>query len=335
VHFKELVEESENIVISHELLKYISKKQIKKLKDYNLILDEVMDIVEVYKNITKKDITKLLKERYLHVDDSGKVIALDKDFFDYDHWKELRTLIEDEKLYMYGDKVIMVDLSTEILKSFKSVTVMSYLVEGSYLYQILKEDFVIEKKQIDDYYNVTDWDRELASKRAKAYYNLINLYNQPSLKKNIIAKINDTTKLTFSATNRLSIEKKTALGQLVRSYFRNENKEAGKCLYSNFGNQFEVKDYKTSFLAYNHRATNEYRDRDTLAYLVEKHNNPIIKNYVQNKYNAEVNEDYLSLDALLQWVFRSAIRERKPINLLLPSLKMRELLHKWGTGELK
>ena len=44
-------------------------------------------------------------------------------------------------------------------------------------------------------------------------------------------------------------------------------------------------------------------------------------------YNIEENKYALSY--LIQWLFRSAIRDDKPINIYIPSRRMRELLISW------
>ena len=42
-----------------------------------------------------------------------------------------------------------------------------------------------------------------------------------------------------------------------------------------------------------------------------------------------VDEDTWALSELIQWVFRSAIRENKEINVYIPSERMRNLLVEW------
>lgn len=44
-----------------------------------------------------------------------------------------------------------------------------------------------------------------------------------------------------------------------------------------------------------------------------------------------MNEDLLAVSDLLQWIWRSAIRKHnpEPINIYIPSLRMRTLLYQW------
>ena len=43
----------------------------------------------------------------------------------------------------------------------------------------------------------------------------------------------------------------------------------------------------------------------------------------------KIEEDVWALSELIQWLFRSAIRENKEINLYIPSSRMRSLLKEW------
>lgn len=48
----------------------------------------------------------------------------------------------------------------------------------------------------------------------------------------------------------------------------------------------------------------------------------------------QVDEDMLALSDLLQWIFRSRIREGEPIEIHIPSKRMRALFKQWLEGEM-
>ena len=54
----------------------------------------------------------------------------------------------------------------------------------------------------------------------------------------------------------------------------------------------------------------------------------MIKNFFVDK-GVVINEDEWALSELIQWMFRSSIREQKNINIYIPSKRMRDLLMKW------
>ena len=92
--------------------------------------------------------------------------------------------------------------------------------------------------------------------------------------------------------------------------------------------------FKGAFVACNVRATNDYKDKVHLAYLRNIYSQPPVVQYFKAK-GVTVNRDRYALSELLQWIFRSAIREQKDVKLYLPSKRMRKLLHEWSGGLCK
>ena len=50
-------------------------------------------------------------------------------------------------------------------------------------------------------------------------------------------------------------------------------------------------------------------------------------------YGVAIDNDGLALSTLLQWIFRSAIRDEKPIDIYIPSSRLRILLNRYLNGE--
>lgn len=333
-HLLELINDKENVSISHELLKNLSITQLEKFGEYDLILDEVMDLISVYDGLSAKDLKLMLDKEYIALDEENKIYinTKGKDIFELSKYEKTAKLIKEGKLFLYGGKTVICELPLEIITAFKSVTIMSYLIEGSWLYQLLNyRNLDVVKYQIADDFSVQLWDESLANKRAKDAFKLINLYIGDGGKKDLNLKMTNVSKaLSFTAQNKWTAGDKKSAGNIVRTYFRQQDSKASESLYSFFGKTIKVSSYAKSYLAYNCRATNEYADCNTLAYIIDKNNNPALKNYAKEKYNISVDEDKQALDCMLQWIFRSAIRNGESINLFLPSLKMRKLLTKWG-----
>jgi hypothetical protein len=61
--------------------------------------------------------------------------------------------------------------------------------------------------------------------------------------------------------------------------------------------------------------------------------NPNIQLFFESN-GIPVDSDMYALSSLIQWVWRSAIREGNPITLYVPSSRMRGLLIKWLNDEV-
>lgn len=87
----------------------------------------------------------------------------------------------------------------------------------------------------------------------------------------------------------------------------------------------------TNYVPINAKATNEYKESNTLIYLVNRYLNPhfynFIKNYCPN--GKDFDEDLYALSELIQWIWRSAIRDNKPICIYIASERMLNILLDW------
>lgn len=88
------------------------------------------------------------------------------------------------------------------------------------------------------------------------------------------------------------------------------------------------------FLPVNTKGTNEYAHKTALAYTVNIFMNPTYKRFFTTR-GLCVDEDTYATNEMVQWIWRSAIRNGAAITLYIPSDRMRELLLKWleDTGE--
>lgn len=89
---------------------------------------------------------------------------------------------------------------------------------------------------------------------------------------------------------------------------------------------------RVNFLACNCRATNRFKDKTVLIYLLNIYPSPVISDYLAAK-GYPLDADTYALAQLLQWIWRSAIREDKPVYLYLPSSRLRKLLYQYLNDE--
>ena len=98
--------------------------------------------------------------------------------------------------------------------------------------------------------------------------------------------------------------------------------------FKDYKNKCRGRGYTKGFVSCNARATNEYRHKKNLAYCINVFNNPIQMKFFISK-DVSIDEDTYALSELIQWIFRSQLRDGNKINLYLPSERMRSLLIQW------
>ena len=88
------------------------------------------------------------------------------------------------------------------------------------------------------------------------------------------------------------------------------------------------KGYTKRFLTFNAKATNKYKDCRALVYIVNVFMNVNEKKFYQ-AHGIDPDEEQYALSTMVQWIWRSAIREGNPVELYIPSSRMRTILERW------
>jgi len=84
---------------------------------------------------------------------------------------------------------------------------------------------------------------------------------------------------------------------------------------------------KASWVASITRGTNKYRDKTVVMYLHKENINPNLAEYLN--MNNQASKDHNTLAELIQLIYRSAIRDGKPIDFVTASEKNIEILNRF------
>lgn len=344
-----IIEQDINVVSTHALFQTFDENIIKVLKEhkYTLILDEVAQVVEEI-NISPDDVRMLINEGVIIINKDKRIIWSDDEYDgEFIKYKEP---FKNGEVYLYGNSVIIWCFPCEIFDCFDKVIISTYLFKGQlqcYYFQVNNIEFEYKSaiKSINNKgeyeFNIVDYTEEY---NYKSLSGLINIYEG---KLNSIGEDKDGRKKPLSSTwyKEATGEKLKLVQNNTYNYFRNIcNKKSNEVLWTVFKFRAETPEtkknrmtkikpngYNKSFETCNCRATNKYRERDTIAYLINRYNSPAIINFFKDR-GAEVDEDAFALSELLQFIWRSCIRDGKPINVYIPSKRMRNLLKAWLNG---
>lgn len=346
-----IIDEDLNIVSTHALFQTFDERIIEALKNHNytLILDEVANVVEAI-DISPDDIKLLKNQGIITVDDSKRIYWVN-DNYDGEFIK-YKDSFKHGEVYLYGDAVIIWCFPVGIFDCFDKVIISTYMFRGQlqcYYFQVNNIEFeyksVVKSVNENGEYEFTvgdyikDYDLESISK-------LINIYEG---KLNLIGESKDKRKQPLSSTwyKNANGEQLKIIQDNTYNYFRNICKrKSNEVIWTTFKDRVDMPEtkknrkikikphsYAKGYVSCNARATNMYRDRDTVAYLINRYNSPVIINFFKDR-GATVDEDIFALSELLQFIWRSAIRDGKPINVYIPSKRMRTLLIRWLNNEL-
>ncbi len=337
---KKLLQGGEDIATTHELFKRFDDecKQALKQNEYILILDEAMDAVSEFSLGTERDNFEYLVENGdIAVDDDGVIRWTGKDLDT--RYSDVRILAENRCLFMVNKTMFVWNFPAEIFTLFKAVYVMTYLFGGSLMKPYFELNGIeYETKSISQTngeYQMTDYyqpDLEPYRKRIEIYTGQLN--DNVSQKRTMLSA-------TWSRTRAQSKKLHPDLKQIKNNMcnYRRHLTGAGSdsimwTAYESAREKLKGEGYTNGFVACNERATNRYRDRTTLMYVVNRFVKPGIVQFFE-QHGITVDEDAYALSEMLQWIWRSNIRvpdSDKKINIYIPSGRMRELLSAWLYG---
>lgn len=331
---KYLINQGENIVSTHALFQRFDNEAIDLCRNqgYTLIMDEVTDVVEKY-DISKEDF-KILKDNFVDIDNETGLLRWRNPEDDYyGKFSEEKRLCELNSLAYYGGSIMMWLFPIEVFNAFRKIYILTYMFNAQiqryyYDYYKLPYKYMYVSGNCQDNYSFTE-DKDSRNLNGYNYKELIHILEDEKLNR-IGDREYDLSKTWYERNkNNASINQ---LKNNIVNYFINKRKSK---TYDNLWTTF--KDYKPllngkgygrGYVPLNKRASNEYAQKTSVVYPVNRYINPGIKNFFL-KHDVAVDEDGFALSEMLQFIWRSAIRDGKEIWIYIPSIRMRNLLKKW------
>jgi hypothetical protein len=345
---KKLIANGENIATTHALFSKVDKElqELIEWENYILIVDEVMEVVHQLQTLKKDDIPVLLKSELVEIEPITNRVVWKADPNLNTKYNEVKEYALAGNLYAIDNMAFVWNFPATVFDLFDHVYIMTYLFDGQL------------QRYYYDYHGVKYETKSVVQENGK--YKLVPYFLEDRLHfKSLIkiyeGKLNEVgdkptalSKSWFeSQHNRAKI---TRLKHDLYNYIRNVQKaKSEEVLWTTFkdskvkihGKGFsktapknrEDTDGSACFIPFTTRATNKYQHKSVLAFCLNRYMNPMeIKFFSQR--GIEVDQEMLALSDLLQWLFRSRIRQGESIEVYIPSKRMRTLLYKWLEGEI-
>lgn len=333
---KQLIVSGYDICSTHSLFQRADDELIELLTEsgYTLILDEVMNVVE-QANIIRKDITTMINSGLITID-GNRVIWIDEEY-DVEpggRFADIKALAKAGNLFIHRDRFLIWTFPPRVFNAFDNVFILTYLFNAQlqrYYYDLHRIDYSYKSVYKDgEVYSLADYDRR-KEKRPEVMA-LIDLYD---------GQFNDMgdrrTALSASWLRNADGDVLDRIRKNISGFLRNHcSAKSDDILWTTLKDvQYDLrgKGYSNSFIPVNTRATNEYSERWALAYVFNRFLSPIESAFFEDN-GVTVDPDLLAVSDLLQWVWRSRIRNGQPVKLYLPSSRMRSLLLAWSRYEI-
>lgn len=358
--FRRMLHAGTNVAITHALFEWCNGEtaDIIRENEYTMIVDEVVDIF-LQSKLTGGDIDMLKSNGELIEDEDGW-IERNPNASTIEHNEGLSNQLR----YANSRSLVRVDqtsfcywvVSDRLLTACKKVLIMTYLFEYSSMYQLLRLndlpfDYIYVRKcddgafeftnkrtyipgyvgRLHEYINIVEDKRlnQVGEQRTALSANWYDKQCKAYLKLKERRKTDDSAKVK-ELWKRNEFKRLKANLRSFLTYVNADvpaNDKLWTC-FKDYAKHLVNHGFIDSFLYCTCSSTNDYGNRHYLAYLVNIFALPDwMKFYSQ--HGLDYNPDGYPLTVLLQWVWRSAIRNGEPITLYLPSSRMRKLLYAW------
>lgn len=335
-HLLHLLKDGCNISFTHKLFTDMTKEHLQWIErnKYVLIVDEEIAMIEAYTGrYNKGDILSLEKAGHIkvHEDQIGRVEWLWNTMEDRTVYSRLRNLCEMDMLYCTKrDRDILVtQLPIALLQAAQRTILLTYMFKGSIMEAFLN----LRNIPVTDFTEVVllkSTDDVLTEAR-----DLINFFN--TIKTKEVSKYN----LSFSWYEKQATKDQlTNISQALYSVFRKYDEDdilftcPKKVLFTDKGEipKRNIRHKRVrvdcTYLHSSARATNLYSHKKVLVHMYNRYSNIPVKAYLQD-YGSPPDDDKFALSELVQWVWRSQIRNGQPIDLCIVSPRMDKLFKKW------
>lgn len=338
-HTAALIRRGRNIATTHQAFERYTTEMLGDIKEkgYTLIIDEAVNVLRQC-NEDSGDIQVLIDGGY--VEPRGDLYRVTGKEYRGTYFRELFKFLEIRGLIRIKGSspdthFFYWILPPELISSFEDVFILTYMFEGQNIYQFLNiyhlsyEHIGVEKVSDTEYRFVEapgrmpDYVKNLRDK--------IHILDKPRL--NRIGDGRCALSMSWFERGGDDVERlKNNIYNCYKNIWKNtEVKQRMLSTFKDHFNEIKGRGYSKAFVPFNIKATNSYRDKKYLVYAANIFMNVGEKLFYQ-KNGVKVDEDMYALSIMIQWIWRSAIRDGGEIYIYIPSERMRSLFISWMDG---
>ena len=336
-HTASLIKQGRNITTTHQAFKRYSEDMLEDIEKYGyrLIIDENVDVLE--RHDLHPDDMKLALDAGLIKKDEDTYFLSDNNYHGI-FFREIVKFLNSRQLIEMDDSagthLFYWVLPPDLITAFKDVIILTYLFKGQSLHHFLEMHHLPYKyigisKSDDGKFSFCDAPGYTPDYVAHLK-DMIHVLDNPRM--NNIG--DDKNALSMGWFNRHQEDSdmqqlKANIYNCINNIWRDAPaKEKMWGTYNDCRHMVSNKGYTRSFLRFNMKATNEYRNRHYMAYLVNIFMN-VGEKLFYKRHGIDVDDNMYALSIMVQWIWRSAIRDGDEVYLYIPSKRMRTLLINW------
>lgn len=323
--------------------------------------------------ITGEDVKFLLERGIIQIEHDNSVTWCAGEYGDDLKFSAVQRYAKLGRLYCVNRKLLLAVFPPEMFNCFKQVDIMTYLFNGS-IFKYYLDRFGVAYETVsvapeNGKYALVPYCQAIETAFRQRCKELIHICGNASMNSYKVSALSKTWYENSGNDDRLERLKKN-LSNYFRYYVKSASATNGDIMWTTFNDYSDrIKGHRytrirnmteqeralpqaqrdaiekelSCFVPCNAKATNIYRERWALAYCVNMYLNPMMRRFFTDANGERVNaglpeihpdEDAYAISCMLQWIFRSRIRDGQPIDIYIPNRRMRQLLTDWMEGKI-
>lgn len=343
-HLLKLLEEGCNVSFTHSLFTDLTKQHLTLIRkhEYVLIVDEEVAFIEPYKgNYSRDDIVSLEKAGHIRVeeDNLGRVVWqwYDDNEMNDTAYSKLKRMSDLGMLYCAkrDRKIMVVHLPIELVQSSRRVILLTYLFKGSVMESFMDlkgieivpfkevvppkttKDVLTKAKSLITFIDTTTTKAVSNLSMSSTWYSknatTADLEKVSNAIFSVYRKFGDKESFIFTAPKSLADYEYVKEERLKRNIIHKKMPKDVDWIYCGT------------------KATNMWSHKSIAVHAYNRYVNTAIKAYLQD-YGTPPDDDMFALSEMVQWIFRTCIRNDEPLQLCILNNRMKGLLCNWLNG---
>lgn len=341
----ELLKIGANITCTHSLYLSMTEEHFKEMEKHNyiLIIDEELGMIDDYKSYSSPDVKSLQKLNCVEIQETdGMLVWKNKEVTEFDdvnhRYHSFKRHVENEMIYVSkrDANIFVCQLPIKLITVAKRCIILTYMFEGNILSSFLKLKGLDYKPFTDVIINHVD--KKDITKNIKLYIPKHPKWRK-ELKLSVTAYHNMSSSDLKHISNYILAVTKDCNATDYDTMFTfpkdrcnlSENKAKMKIKPKGMvDTQLKEKNFPESvcWIASSTRATNKFKHKRCVIHAYDRYPNQSVSSYLQD-FNTPVDKDVFAVSEMLQWIWRSRIRDNKPITLAILSKRMQLLFLNW------
>lgn len=335
-HLLKLLESGANVACTHSLYLSVTDKHLDLIErlGYILLIDEEIDVISSIDGYSKDDYSWLYENSKISVSDEDGMVSwiCNIDVGEDNKYYPFKQLCDYQALYVTkrDSSMMVTQLPIKLITKAKRVIILTYMFEDNILSCFLKLKGVETKKFTEITLSEVDGDKIrslinlLPLDKKMATYGLSSTWYEEANK----TQLDDVGKYISNVGRANKIPFEDMMYTLNKGRHTPNTNNRNVVKPAKYYRKRVDGEWKYCWLPAQIRATNDYKHKSCVVHCFNRFPMVSVASYLSD-YGFKIDQSTFSCSEMVQFIWRSRVREGKSITLAIASKRMHKIFSSW------